>query len=186
MRTPTAEPRTFAAGETVVWSKDLDDYRPGDGWALAYHLRGPGQLNQTADAQADGSFLVTLTAEATSALAPGTYYFQGWVTKGAEKHMVSSGRFEVAQGLSEALESFDGRSEVKKILDAVDAMLKGKATLDQQEYQINNRSLRRIPVTDLLDLRKYYAALYAQERRRERVKKGKPFVQTIGVRFDKP
>jgi hypothetical protein len=182
----TTEPHTFTAGETVVWSKAPGDYSASDGWALSFHLRGPGQLDQTAEAQDDGSFLFTLTAAQTAELAPGSYYWQTWAVNAGEKAVVASGRCAVAQGLAENVEAFDGRSEVKKTLDAIDALLAGKASLDQQEYQINNRSLRRIPIPDLLELRKYFASLYGQERRRERVKQGRPLFQTINVRFHEP
>lgn len=74
----------------------------------------------------------------------------------------------------------------KQILDAIDAMLLGKATLDQQEYQIGDRQLRRIPIPDLLTLRETYARLYSQEQQAARLTKGGPFFKTVLTRFGTP
>jgi hypothetical protein len=186
----TCEPLEFVAGETVQFEKSFDDYLSSDGWSLNYYFRGAGSLDQTAEAQADGSFLVTLSSEKTAELAPGTYFWQGWVELDGEKHMIASGQVEVAQGLAGDLGAYDGRSPAKKILDAIDAMVAGKATRDQQEYTIaggsSSRTLKRIPIPELMELRKTYARKVAQERRRARVKRGGTLFQSVKVRFDEP
>jgi hypothetical protein len=185
---PTREPRDFTAGETVIWSKSLDDYSGSDGWALDYYFRGAGSFDVSAAAQADGSFLATVAPDAVE--AAGRYYWQGWVSKGGEKHVVANGECEVKPGLAGDVDAYDGRSNAKKILDAIDALLAGKASLDQQEYTISDgdssRTLRRIPPGELLELRKTYARIVARERRRERVRRGGTLMSNVKVRFDRP
>lgn len=186
--TQTREPREFTAGETVTWSKSLDAYSAQEGWALTYYFRGAGQFDVTAEAQADGSFLATVPSDVDA--PPGRYYWQGWVSQGDEKHVVASGECEAKPGLAGNVEAFDGRSTAKKILDAIDALLAGKASLDQQEYTISggdsSRTLKRIPPGELIALRETYARIVASERRRDRVRRGGTFMSSIRTRFTKP
>ncbi|HEV2706251.1 MAG TPA: hypothetical protein VGV59_10030 [Pyrinomonadaceae bacterium] len=184
--TPTAEPREIVAGAQLEWTKELDDY-PASEWTLTYYCRGTG-TGFDAIAVADGdTHVLTVPAADTAAMTPGVYYWQAWVEKGGEKFVVASGQVTVKKGFASVATgvAVDERSQAKKILDAIDAMMLGKATLDQQEYQINNRALKRIAPERLLELRKYYAGLYATERRRARVRAGRTLFQTVNVRFDK-
>lgn len=185
-RIPEIEPDEFTAGETLEWRKSLDDF-PASDWTLKYYFRAPVGGGFDATAAADGDDF-SVSVAAPDSLAAGAIYWQAWVEKGGEKHLVAEGNSTVKASLAgvAAGAAFDGRSRVKKILDAIDAMMEGKATRDQQEYQIGtpsgNRMLRRIPIDQLISLRRYYAGLYAKERRRA----GGFFMQTIETRFDEP
>lgn len=185
---PTKEPREFTAGETVVWSKSFDGYSATDGWALDYYFRGAGQFDVSTEAQGDGSFLARIDADTQA--PTGTYYFQGWVSKGDEKHVVARGGCTVLPGLAGDVEAYDGRSNAKKTLDAIDAMLAGKATLDQQQYIIAGgggyRMLNRIQPSELIKLRETFARIVARERRTARVRRGGPLFTDVKTRFQKP
>ena len=37
---PTKEPLTIRAGDTIKWTKSLDDYKASEGWTLKYAFRG--------------------------------------------------------------------------------------------------------------------------------------------------
>ena len=39
---PTKEPLTIRAGDTIEWTKSIDDYKASDGWTLSYSFRGTG------------------------------------------------------------------------------------------------------------------------------------------------
>lgn len=186
--TPTQEPKSFVAGETVEWQKTLDDYSAADGWALKYFFRGAGKFDLVAAAQPDGSFRVTISAEIVT--QPGAYYWQARVERDDERRVVATGRCVVIEDLSGAVEAYDGRSDARRALDAIDAMLEGKATYDQQEYSIDtgagSRSLKRIPIADLLQLRKSYARLVAREQRSARVRRGGSLFRNVKSRFKRP
>ncbi|HWT00204.1 MAG TPA: hypothetical protein VN256_08150 [Pyrinomonadaceae bacterium] len=181
----TFEPTEITAGSTLKWVKSLLDYPASEGYVLKYYFRGAG-TGFDATATADGDdFEVNVPTATTAQMAAGTYYWQAEVSLSGEKFIVDTGEVKVKASLAAtaAGDAFDGRSEAKKILDAIDAMLKGKATLDQQEYSIGNRALKRIPIPDLLSLRKHYAQLVARERR---VAKGAPLLKSINARFKRP
>ena len=66
----------------------------------------------------------------------------------------------------------DPRSHAKITLDAVEAVIEGRATKDQENYSIAGRSACRTPVADLLSLRDYYRTEFLREQRVERRNKG--------------
>ncbi|HWQ34878.1 MAG TPA: hypothetical protein VNQ79_18690 [Blastocatellia bacterium] len=180
----SSEPTAFVAGETLVWTKQISGYTPAEGWTLVCYFRGPaGGFDAPGVADASG-WRVTVPAAETQNLSAGIYFYQCWVTRADERHLVSSGECRVTASLPAANAPFDGRSETKKILDAIDAMILKKATLDQQEYQIGNRALKRIPLPELIALRDKYARLYAQEQRAERLRQGGTYFKSIFTRFE--
>lgn len=183
---PTIEPREFAIGETLVWRSSFPDYSPAEGWALTYYFRGPTKFDVVAatdDENPDG-FKSTLPATESEKCIAGTYFWQAWVSKDADKYRLASGETVAVPGLPTEDAKFDGRIVAKRILDAIDAVMEGKATKDQQQYTIAaggaQQQLIRIPIPELLELRKYYAAIVRRHNR-----KGKSF-RTIKIQFDDP
>lgn len=178
----------FTAGESLTWQKSFCDYPASDGWELSYYFRGAG-TGFDADAAADGDdFTVTVTAETTEPLSAGRYSYQGFIQLDSERILVDSGEVNVLPSLAaiETEDSFDGRSPVKIALDNIDAMISGAATLNQQEYTIGSRQLKRYPLPDLIALRDKYAALYNAELRAANTKKGKSPFKKIYARFTRP
>jgi hypothetical protein len=175
---PTREPRSFIAGETLEWSKSLDDY-PADEWTLKYSLRGPGTAPADITATADGEeFLVDVSSTVTTALTAGTWRLVGWVEKGSEKHFIHDR--EVIVIAAPASGTLDTRSTAKIIVDAIDALMTGKASLDQQSYKIADRELVRMTPKELTDWRTYYWNIYVRE---ERSKRGGSSMRNINCGF---
>lgn len=185
---PLYEPEQIAVGETAVWRKVLSDFPPADGWTLTYYVRGTGRgFDQEAEADGAG-YRVTVPAATTALMSSGKYFFEARVSKGVEEYEVARGELTVVvsiKGMS-VTATLDERSPARRILDAIDAMALGKATLDQQSYQIGTRQLSRIPVGELLALRTQYAQIVARERRVTRRRAGAPFLKTIYARFERP
>jgi hypothetical protein len=189
MNIPSTEPKEFAVGESLKWTKSIADYLPSDGWSLSYYFRGStGGFDVTATVEND-SFVIEVAASATDALAAGACFWQAWAENtNGRKIKVADGESKVLPNLSAVAsgDAFDGRSEVKKTLDAIDATLARRATSDQLSYQIGTRQLQFIPIPDLIALRTKYAQLYARECRAGRLKKGGSFSKQIFVRFKRP
>jgi hypothetical protein len=155
------------------------DY-PAPVWTLQAIIKGPQTI--TLDATASGSdHKFAADATATGGWVPGRYWLSVRATKGAEVHEVVQGQVHVLPDLSAAADGYDGRSENEIAFDAIDAVLKKRATIDQERYRINNRELWRMRVEDLLKLRSFYQ----MQCRRERAKRagGAGFGRLIPVRF---
>lgn len=185
---PEYEPEQIAVGETLEWRKVLPDFLPADGWTLTYYVRGAGKgFDQAATADGAG-YRVTVDKSVTAQMSPGKYYFEARVSNSAAEHEVARGEMLAVlsiKGMS-VTATLDDRSQAQQILDAIDAMMLGKATLDQQSYQIGNRQLARIPIPDLLKLKTHYAQVVSRERRAARLQAGGPYLKTVYVRFNRP
>lgn len=82
--------------------------------------------------------------------------------------LVEEGQVRILEDLVSAAPGFDGRSHAEKVLEAIEAVIEGRASLDQSQYTINNRSLTRTPVADLLKLRNTYRAEVRAQRMAKR------------------
>lgn len=188
---PAYEPREIVAGITLKWERDFCDY-PASQYSLTYHFRGAGKGFDAAAAADGDTFVVTVPAATTAEMTPGAYYWQAVAVKDGEKFVAAEGEAKAVASLAavEVATVLDGRSRAKKILDAIDALLEGKATLDQQQYTISGgggyRMLIRIPVGELIELRKTYARLVARERRGDRVRRGGTLFSDVKARFNEP
>lgn len=188
---PTTEPTRIVAGDTVQWTKSLPDYLPTDGWTLTYAFTLSGdQHTETAADNGDGTHLVTLSGTDTTALTAGIYSWQAYVTSGTERHTVGQGRMEVLPNLAASGYSttgYDNRSHVKKVLDAIEAVIEGRASSDQISMSVSSgqvsRSLSRMSFAELIEVRNTYRFLYAREIRRERIERGLPAGRKTQARF---
>ena len=184
MQIPTREPSAFIAGDTVKWLKDLPDYLPSDGWVLSYTLVMDGDKQTvTATDNSDGRHLVVIGAAASVLYVSGIYSWQASVTKNDERYTVAGGVIEVQSNFAGAADGFDDRSHVKKVLDALEAMLLGKASRDQMSVSVNGRSVSSMSVPDLLMWRDKYKAEYAREIAAKDIANGVGGQKKILVRF---
>lgn len=172
-------PDSISAGLTLDISATLTAY-PAPGWALSVILRGPQSIDL--DATADGNqHRIHASATTTAAWAPGDYWFSVRVTDGTDVFQVDEGTLTVKPDLAAVAESYDGRGHVQRVLDAIEAVIQGRATKDQQRYRINNRELERTPIGELLKLR----STYREELRRQKAaEKGQSLLgRPVKVRF---
>ena len=101
----------------------------------------------------------------------------------------SSNRVTVDEGKIEVLEDLintsatELRSHAKILLDKIESLLSGKADSDVSNYSINNRSLTKLSVDELLKWRDYYKAEYLREIREQRIKSGQGSGSNVLVRF---
>lgn len=175
----TQFPDEIGAGLTFDVLLTLTAY-PAPEWAISVHLRGL----QPIDLQAvpEGSqHRIHADAETTKTWVPGSYWYSMRATRGAEVVEVESGSVTVKPDVMSAGEGFDGRSQAEIALDAINAVLAKRATLDQERYRINNRELYRTSIPDLLRLRSFYI----EEVRRERARAcgRNPFGAVVRVRL---
>jgi len=156
----------IAAGATLDLRVTLTAY-PAPDWSLALILRGPQAIDIAATA--DGASHRIQADAATSAdWMPGKYWFALRATRGGDVVQVDEGDLQITPDLAAVSEPFDGRTHAERVLAAIEAVIEGRATIDQQSYQINNRQLSRTPIPDLLKLRNEYRAEVRQQRLAER------------------
>lgn len=140
---------------------------------------------------ADGAdYAITVTPAESRLWVAGKYHWMAYVYKEAgglitEKHTLESGQVEILPDLTQATSQTDARSHVKKVLDAIEALLEGKATADALSYSIGGRSISKMSPTELLQWRDLYRVEYQRELDAEGIAKGLDSNKRIGVRFQR-
>lgn len=181
------EPSVLVAGTAATWKKEYPDYTPSDGYTLAYYFRGNAagaSFNVVAETSDSGDYWeATITSVKTQGLPAGAYGWQAQISDGTNKHVIGSGVLTLKANLADTSEPYDPRSQTKRILDAIEATIEGRATSDQVSYSIAGRSLTKMSPADLITWRSHYASLYAQEQREERAAQGGGFFRTVKVKF---
>ncbi|MEN9417396.1 MAG: hypothetical protein RI988_1016 [Pseudomonadota bacterium] len=178
---PTIEPTTVNAGDTLSWRRTLDDYPASAGWVLGYVLiNGAAKISFSSSASGD-DHLVNVPAATSTNWTAGSYDWRARVTKGAEVYTVAEGRITVRPSFAAATQ--DARSHARKTLEAIEAVIEGRASSEVTYYMIGGRQLRYIPVPELMQLRDRYRAEVAREDAAIAVAAGLPDRRRVFVRF---
>jgi hypothetical protein len=132
---------------------------------LKYFLRGrtAQKLDMPGTVGADGSVTFAATSADTLGLV-------GELTWSLCLFDASNNRTELARGtvtviadIQSAGDSFDGRTWNKRMLDAITAVLEGRATRVEKLYQIAGRHIELIPASELLQLKGDLQSAYDRE-----------------------
>ena len=186
---PTAEPAKLVAGDRFTWRRDdlANDYPVGT-FALTYEFHedsgggGNAKFSITAT-EADSTYYIEVGSSTTASYNTGDYIWEAYITRSAdsERIMVDSGRTEITTNLANT--NADLRSHAKKVLDAIENVLEGRATIDQASMSIAGRSLSRTPIPDLMELRDRYKTEYLKEIKLARIRNKQGSGNTIKVKF---
>ena len=103
---------------------------------------------------ADNNFVLDSTGYAV-----GTYYIQ-YVK---DDVILSNDRIEIRQNLLYADDDYDPRSNTEITLEAIDAMLEGRANSQHRKVQIGDKSIEYSTLEELLNWKKYYLKKLRQE-----------------------
>ena len=129
----------------------------------------------------------TISASDSAGFDAGTWYWQAIATKGSEKITLGYGSLTVEAALEYAGTpgAFDGRTQVKKDLEAVQTAIRtliaGGAV---QEYKIGNRNLKRYELADLIQLEGRLKAEVKREEQAELMANGLGNPRNMFVRFN--
>ena len=187
---PTAEPSLLVAGDRFTWRRDdlANDYPVGT-FALSYEFHkdsggsGTDKRFTITAIEADSTYYIEVNSPTTADFETGDYIWEAYITRTSDSQriMVDSGRTEITPNLANT--TADLRSHAKKVLDAIEAVIEGRASIDQSSMSIAGRSLSRTPLADLQELRASYKAEYLQEIKKARIRNKQGSGNTIKVRF---
>ena len=183
---PETEPTQIIAGDRAAWKRtDLGtDYAPAS-YSLKYSARledsGSTEIEITAS-ESGSDYIIEVGQSTTTAYTAGVYHWQAYITRtsDSERVTVDSGTWEIKANRDAA--TSDPRNHVKKVLDAIESVIEGRASKDQESYSIQGRALSRTPIADLITLRDKYRAEWVREQRAERIKNNLGHSGVIKVR----
>lgn len=185
---PSNEPTELRAGDTWKWNRaDMASAYPSPTWTLTYRFKNQnGGFEIVATADGAGGFSVSVPKATTGAIAAGDYAWQGEVDNGTERYTLErGGNLKVVADFfsGSAATAMDQRSHARKVLQAIEAVIEGRASKDQEEYTIGGRSLKRTPIPELLQLRQTYRSEVAGEEAAAALENGTGIGRKIQVRF---
>lgn len=179
---------TLASGDSATWTdapvtdtqgKNYDS----SAYALRYEIRGPVSLTLNAVA-AGTSWQTTITTAQSGSLTPGTYYWAAYLSKTGERVTAGTGTFVITTDLSGALANYNGQSQEEKDLQAIKDEISARVSGGfAYEYTIGNRSLKKEPLTALLELKDRYERLVRRQREAEAIANGLGNPRRVMVRF---
>jgi len=183
---PTTEPNELQLGDFWAWKRiDLSTDYPTASYSLSYEFNlvdGSTAANFTLTATESNDEYLIETSNTTSYTA-GEYNWVAYITRSSD-----SARIKLTEGFTEIQENYatttsSVRSHAKKVLDAIEAVIENRATMDQSSMSIAGRSLSRLTIDELLQFRDRYKAEYLKEVKKARIKNKKDSGNTIKVRF---
>lgn len=188
------EPKTLTAGDTARWLKTLSTFQIDDdtsidpvtdGWTLKYHFRGPGAIDITATVSGS-DYLVNVAPGTTANWTTGHYLWEAYISKDSDRYKVDTGVITILANLAAIAAPYDGRTHAKKMLDAIEAVLEGRASSEIASYTEGGRSVTKIPHDELLAIRSRYQQEYFNELAAQRIADGLGSRRNIYVRFQSP
>ncbi len=182
---PTNEPLKLRIGETWKWRReDLSADYPAPTWTLKYRFKNATHGFEIV-ATADGvNFAVSVAMGTTASYTTGRYSWVAYAETASERYQVDTGTLEVLPSFAASPTStLDGRTHARKALEAIEAVIEGRATLDQEEYQLQGRSLKRTPLPELIKFRDLYRSEVKAEEAAERIQNGMGGRGRLSVRF---
>ncbi|MEW6307135.1 MAG: hypothetical protein AB1705_27035 [Verrucomicrobiota bacterium] len=187
--TPTIEPALITAGSTATWKRSLSDYKASDGWTLKYRLRKSTSTNLSITSTASGDdHLISVSAATTAGWTTGKYAWYAFVESGSQRFDVGEGFLEVRADPATS-SSFDGRTHARKMLDAIESMLEGNASREEQALTITsggvNRQIQFCTKEELLKFRAYYSNEVRAEEQALARQQGRATGNRILTRFKK-
>ena len=188
-------PQKVIAGDFVQWripaSQDVfGNSISSPDWSVVYYLRtNTSSEGATVNSSAyNDGFQFSISAATTANFDAGNWFYQAVANKsGQETQTIYRGSFEVfaTQSYSGTPTAYDGRSQVEKDLDVIQAAIRtiisGGAI---QEYKIGTRSAKKYELTELLALESRYKAELVREKQAEMIANGLGNPRATFVRFN--
>ena len=178
------EPTTLILGNTWTWRRDdlvTAGFALSDGWAMSYRVTGAAGAYGFSGTNDGNGWLVNVLPSAQNTFVAGQFTLVGFMTLGGDRRQFLSMGLTVNP--DPALGSVDLRSHARKVLTNIEAVLEGRATLDQMSYTIDGRRLDRTPLADLMNMRDRYRRDVARETQAEQVSQHKGNRRRVLTRF---
>lgn len=156
------------AGASWSFTKAFPDY-PASEWNCDLTLKRDSDLPFTIIAEKDSDdFTFSATAVETSTMNPGYHKYQFKFTNTTTGAVEIKSGFETIVALLENIS--DVRSHNKKMLDALQATLEGRATKEILNMSYKGRAFQLLTIQELRDAIEYYKGEVAAEEREEKIK----------------
>lgn len=177
---PNQVPDALQKSDFWAWKRsDLASDYPLASYSLKYKfylISGTTAANFTISASESNNEYIFETSS-TSSHTAGDYRWTAIIIKtaGSVEAIIGEGYTTV---IDDAV-----RSHAKVVLDSIEAVIEGRANMDQSSMSIAGRSLSRMSIDELLTFRDRYKTEWLKEVKEARIKNGMTTGNTIRVEF---
>jgi len=182
----TSVPAGIFQGNTATWLQSSQDYPPSDAWVLSYVFTSA--LNSFSisggDITDDGAntFTILLPAATTAGYLAAVYSWVALVSKGVDRHAIARGRWCVEPDPAAAT-AIEARTHAEIMVAALEALIQGRATSDQQSYTIQGTSVSRLSPAELEEWRDKYRSEVNQAQASEALAAGRTANKSIRMKL---
>ncbi len=176
-------PTNITAGFTLEWNEAPAGY-PSDQYTLhaTFILVSNASESATVTATADGTgYRFTVPAATTAGWSAGQYRVFIYAVQGANKYEVGRGYVTVAP--DPFTSTGDTRDHIRKMLDAIEATLEGRAGQEYASMTIDGYSVTQMSPDELLKLRAYYRNELRKAENLDRIASGKSPKNKVLIKF---
>jgi hypothetical protein len=180
---PNFEPSIIVAGDSVSWTKSVQDYPATDGWTLNYSFQRLGSTATPISIEADpdgAGYSVALDNSDTANYVAGNYIWTAFVDDGdTERHRVATGTLTILANPAAAL----GSTHASRTLALIDLAIEGRVPRGLTEFSIQGQQITKIAIADLVKLRSIYAEWVRNEVAQDRINRGLSNARNSFARF---
>lgn len=180
------EPIEFTAGDTLLFTRSLDDYPADQGWNLTYELRGGSQPIEFTSTASGSDHSVAVLPAVTALWLAGVYVMEGFaiLASTGERHRIYYGKLTISPNLQGSSGDVDVKTFKQKALECAE-----KNYLKSLEHNILESDIEGTKIVRQKQQLAYEAYARAYQDRQneiagERGKAGLPTGQKIKPRFN--
>ena len=185
---PGAVPQTLVVGDIWNWKREdiVSDYPPAS-YTLTYSFRLLSSaateiaLSGSVIAESATAYTISVPDSTTVGYTKGEYTWQEYISNGTDRIVLNTGTVNLEPNLD--ADTTDPRSFWKKVLDAINATIENRASIDQSSMSIAGRSLSRMTPEELFTMRDRASYEVTKELNKARIAKGLGNSSTIKARF---
>lgn len=156
-------PESFIQGDSLKFEVSNSDFKASEDWSLSYELVGAtSTITITSTVDGDG-FKIDVSSTTTAGYATGLYtVYEIFSNLDGSRNTNEVSQTTILLNPVGATAS-DQRTHNQRTLDAIEAVIEGRATVDQESYSIAGRSLTRMSIGDLMKFRDRYREYVLRE-----------------------
>ena len=185
---PGRVPQTLTVGDIWNWKREdiVSDYPPAS-YTLTYSFRLLSSaateiaLTGSVITESATAYTISVPDSTTVSYTKGDYTWQEYISNATDRIVLNTGFVTLEPNLD--ADTSDPRSFWAKVLDAIEATIENRASIDQSSMSIAGRSLSRMTIDELLTLRDRARFETGKEINKARIAKGLGNSSTIKARF---
>jgi hypothetical protein len=184
--TPKIEPESFAVGDTVEWTRQIDDF-PATTYTLKYVLQGTKDIIKFSATSDGTNHLVSLTSAVTVNWTPGSYRVNAYVVNGTgtvqRQVPVAFPVMLLSPNIASNPNGADTRTFAEKGLAQIEATILALTNRSVAEAEVNGQKYTLANISDLFMLRERFRSEVSREQASMRLNAGLGAQNKIAIRF---